>query len=417
MSALPTSDPGSQPSAPTEAEVSSRKHAGRRLLAIGGVVFTILVGAVVAGTLPRLRQEKAVNAAASEVATALPRVTVAVAKKVTPEAERVLPGTALPLMEAAMYARATGYLKTRLVDIGDRVTEGQLLAEISAPDIDDQLEQAKANLELSKANLAYARANAKLGQITYERYQYLANNKSIAAQDFDQAKAKFDTTTAQVASSVASIEVNKALVQKFTDLRGFEKITAPFSGVITARNVEVGDLVTADSTVREMFHMMRTDTLRVFVNVPQVFAMGIKVGQSAVVYRREDPQKQFAGKVTRTADALDTNTRTLLTQVDVPNPNDALRPGMYLQVKFAFDRQVFPLMIPSVALATRTQGPRIAVLDDGNRVRYRQVELGRDFGAEIQILAGLKEGERVVIHPGDDLPDGTVVAPVPLATK
>jgi RND family efflux transporter MFP subunit len=422
MSSLTTSekvasDRNEQPAAPTGAEVASRKNAGPRLLVIGGVAIVLLAGALVGGTLPRLRQEKEVNASTAEAASALPRVTVAVAKKVAPNAERVLPGTALPLMEAAIYARATGYLKTRLVDIGDRLKEGQLLAEISAPDIDDQLEQAKANLELSKANLDFARANSKLGQINVNRYERLVKTNTVSTEERDQAVATGETTTAQVASSLASIEVNKALVQKFTDLQSFEKIAAPFAGVITARNVETGDLITADSTTRELFHLMRTDTLRVFVNVPQVFATSVQTGQAATVYRREEPQKQYQGKVTRTADALDPNTRTLLTEVDVPNPNDALRPGMYLQVKFAFDRKVSPLMIPSVALATRDAGPRLAVLDGQNRVRYREVHLGRDYGAEIQIVAGLKEGEQVVIHPGDDLPEGTEVEPVTLTAK
>lgn len=181
--------------------------------------------------------------------------------------------------------------------------------------------------------------------------------------------------------------------------------------------MEVGDLVAADSTARELFHLMRTDVLRVFVAVPQTFATSITTGQDAAVYRREQPTKQHPGKVTRTANALDPNTRTLLTEVDVPNPNDELRPGMYLQVKFTFDRKIIPLMIPAAALATRSKAARVAVLDDQCRVHYRDVQLGRDYGAEVQVLAGLKEGEQVVVHPGDDLPDGTVVEPVPLNVK
>jgi RND family efflux transporter MFP subunit len=150
------------------------------------------------------------------------------------------------------------------------------------------------------------------------------------------------------------------------------------------------------------------------VNVPQTFATSIKNGQAASVYRREEPQKMYPGKVTRTADALDPNTRTLLTEVDVPNPEDTLRPGMYLQVRFDFNRKIFPLMIPAAALATRTKGPRVAVLDNQQRVQYVDVELGRDYGAELQVLAGLKEGQQVIVHPGDDLPEGTLVQPVPL---
>ena len=160
---------------------------------------------------------------------------------------------------------------------------------------------------------------------------------------------------------------------------------------------------------------MRTVVLRVFVNVPQVFATSIKVGQKAAVYRQEDPQQQYPGKVVRTANALDPATRTLLTEVDVPNPKDALRPGMYLQVKFTFARKIFPVTVPTAALATRVKGPRVAVLDAGNKVHYRQVELGRDYGAEVEVAAGLKEGETVIVHPGDDLPEGTAVEPVPPA--
>jgi RND family efflux transporter MFP subunit len=399
---------------PSQAEGVSRKRAGRRLLAIGALIVVALAGALAVGTLPRLRQQQQLDAATTQAAAQLPRVTVAAAQRMAPSAERVLPGNCLPLMEAALYARATGYVSRRLVDIGDRVQAGQLLAEISAPDIDDQLNQAKANLELSKANLEFAQANAHLAQITLERDRPLEKTKAVSSQQLDQDKATAETTVAQVGSSRASIQVNEATAQRFTDLQSFQKITAPFAGVITARHVETGDLVTADSTTRELFHLMRTDTLRVFVNVPQAFATSVTPGQSAAVYRREEPQKQYPGKVTRTANALDPNTRTLLTQVDVSNPEDALRPGMYLQVKFAFDRKIFPLMIPSAALATRSQKPRVAVLDNQHQVHYRDVELGRDYGAEVQVLAGLKEGEQVVVHPGDDIPEGTAVEPVPL---
>jgi RND family efflux transporter MFP subunit len=399
------------------AETDSRRRAGPRLLMIGVLIVALLAGALTLGTLPRLWQQRRLDDGATQAASQPPRVSVAIAKRIAPTAERILPGNSLPLMEAALFARATGYVSKRLVDIGDVVEAGQLLAEISAPDIDDQLEQAKANLELSRANLVNAQANSKLAQQTLKREQGLVRTDSVSAQELETAQATAESTAAQVASSLASIHVNEATVKQFADLQSFQKITAPFPGVITARHVETGDLITADSTARELFHLMRTDILRVFVNVPQTFAAGVNIGQSAAVYRREDPEKQYAGKVTRTSDALDPNTRTLLTQVDVPNPNNTLRPGMYLQVKFDFNRKIYPLMIPAAALATRTQGQRVAVLDAEQRVHYRDVRLGRDYGAEIQVLAGLTEGEQVVVHPGDDLPEGTVVEPIPLPTR
>jgi RND family efflux transporter MFP subunit len=283
----------------------------------------------------------------------------------------------------------------------------------------DQLAQAKANLEQAQVALRLNQANLVLAKITLARVQQIQSSAkgAISQQEIDQDKAAVDVAMASMESARASIQVNDAAVKRYTDPQSFEKITAPFAGVITARHVEVGDLVTADSTTRERYHLMRTDILQVIVNVPQAFATSVTIGEEAVVYRREEPQKHYAGKVTRTANALDPNTRTLYTEVDVSNPEDALRPGMYLQVKFVFDRKVFPLMIPAAALATRTTGPKVAVLDDQNRVHYKDVELGRDYGADVQVLAGLKEGEQVVVHPDDDLAEGTVVQPDSSANK
>jgi RND family efflux transporter MFP subunit len=209
------------------------------------------------------------------------------------------------------------------------------------------------------------------------------------------------------------------MVQRYTDLQGFQKIAAPFPGVITARNVDPGDLITADnpSSSKEMFHVMRTDILRVFVNVPQSFAPGIRVGQDASVYLRDAPSRQFAGKLTRTADALEPNTRTLLTEVQVPNPDNALRPGMYLQVKFIFRRVSPSLRIPAAAIVVRNGPRKVAVLDAQHAGHYRDVQLGRDFGDEIEVLSGLNAGDTVVVHPGDNIPEATVVEPVPMPTK
>jgi RND family efflux transporter MFP subunit len=229
------------------------------------------------------------------------------------------------------------------------------------------------------------------------------------------------TTAAQVKSARAAIQVNQATVQQYADLQSFQKIIAPFNGVITARNVDPGALVTADnpSETRELFHVMQTDPLRVFVNVPQVYATSVAPGQKAVVYRQENPGKRFAGLVTRTARALDPNTRTLLTQVDVPNPDEALQPGMYLQVNFVAARAVPAVLIPSAALVTRNDGPEVALLDEHKAVRYRKVQLGRDYGAEVEVVTGLKGGETVIVHPGDALPEGHKVelasSPLPLS--
>ena len=392
----------------------SRRRAWPRVLGVGGMAAVALAGALVAGTVPRQRQEQAVNAQAAAVANSPPRVTVAVARLEAETAARVLPGNALPLLEAALYARTNGYIKVRHVDIGDRVKEGQFLAEISAPDVDDQLAQARSNLVLVKASLRVSEANLALAKITLDRDMRAGPGTATSLQQIDQDRALVETTTSQVDSARASIQVNQATVQQYADLQSFQKIVAPFPGVITARNIDPGDLVSADTptTTRELFHVMRTDILRVLVSVPQVFATGIKVGQDATVYQRDDPSKLFAGKVTRTADALDPNTRTLLTEVQVLNPDNALRPGMYLQVKFDFSRVTPSVRIPAAAIVVRNGPRKVAVLDAGHAVRYRAVQLGRDFGDVIEVLTGLSAGDTVVVHPGDDIPEGTVVEPV-----
>jgi RND family efflux transporter MFP subunit len=404
---------------PREEQKESRRWMAPRIVAMGVLVVVVLTGALVAGTLPRLRQEEKVQAAADAVGSGPPRVTVVTARQEPAGAERLLPGSSQPLLDASLYARTTGYLQRRLVDIGDRVEAGQLLAQIATPEIDAQLAQARAALGQSKANLVRDTAQADYARAEYGRYRRMVRTGAASREEYESKVAAARVADATVKADAEQIRVNEANVLRLETLVSFQQIKAPFQGVITARNVEAGDLISADSpnTTREMFHLMRTDILRVFVDVPQVFATGIKVGQQAVVYRREGPLKSFAGSVTRTADALDTSTRTLRTEVQVANPDNALRPGMYLQVKFVFPREQRAVLIPSAAVVTRAGATRVAVLDEQHRVQYRTVQVGRDYGAEVQVLAGLAAGERIVVHPGDEVPEGTVVSPVPSPQK
>jgi RND family efflux transporter MFP subunit len=384
-----------------------------------GILFIATVaGALVAGIKPRLQRTRALNAAAAAVAASPPSVPVVTAKAASATTERVLPGDSHPLLEAAIYARTAGYIKSRQVDIGDRVNAGDLLAEISSPEVDAQLEQARALLLLARANLARDQANSDLADTELERSRKLLARKAAPQQEFETFLARDRVADANVVATEANLRVNEAEIHRLETLQSFQNVTAPFSGVITARNFDTGDLVTADSTsTRELFHLARMDTLRVFANVPQMFATDVKVGQKAVVYRREDPKRTFDGTITRTADALDLSTRTLLTEVQVLNRDGALRPGMYLQVQFLFERQFPTVLIPAAALTTRSDGPRLAVLDAQHRVHYRTVQLGRDFGSETEVLAGIEPGETVVVNPRDELPEGTVVQPVALPAK
>jgi RND family efflux transporter MFP subunit len=411
--------PGATGPTPTpttpESNGKARGRQGHWVFGIGSLMAVALVASLIVATLPRVRHKEELSAAAARAADSRTIVAVATARLAPATSELTLPGNAQAFREASLYARTNGYVKRWLVDIGDRVTEGQLIAEISTPDVDDQLAQARANLVLAKANLELSQANFELAEVTLKRDLLAVRAKAVSEQQIDVDRAKVKSTAAQVESARASIRVNQATVKQYEDLQSFQKIIAPFSGVITARNVDPGALVTADkpSETRELFHVMQTDPMRVFVNVPQVFATSVTPGQEAVVYRKEEPRKRFSGRVTRTAKALDPNTRTLLTQIDVPNPDDALQPGMYLQVKLVATRAAPSVFIPSAALVTRNDGPEVALLGENNTVRYRKVQLGRDFGTEVEVVTGLEGGETVIVRSGDALAEGQVVEPAP----
>ncbi|MDB5308777.1 MAG: efflux transporter periplasmic adaptor subunit [Gemmataceae bacterium] len=385
-----------------------------RVLALGALVVLLLVGGLAAGTVPRVNRDRAVREQAAAIAAEPPRVAVATATRVAADAMRVLPGTCLPLTETAIYPRTTGYVKRRAVDIGDRVEAGQVLAEIATPEVDAQLEQARAALTQDAANVVRAQAQEVYARAQVKREQRAYESGAESRDLYDSAVANFAVTTATVRATEATLKVDEANIRRLEAVQSFQKVTAPFDGVITARNVDPGALVQADTpaTVRELFHLMRTDVVRVWVYVPQTFATALKPGQKATVYRREDPARMFAGTVVRTADALDPSTRTLLAEIHVRNPDNVLRPGMYLQVKFTFDREVFPVTIPAAAVVIRTEAPTVGVLDPSNTVHYRKVQLGRDHGAEVEVTVGLSPGEVVVVRPGDELPDGALVEPV-----
>ncbi len=392
-----------------DAAPTRRGKFGWRMPALGALLAVGAGALFVTGTLPRLWHDKEVQSAAAAKAAAPLVVVTAVAHRSPAEAQRGLPGNCLPMLETSLYARTNGYIQERLVDIGDRVKAGQRLATITAPDVDDQLVQSKADLSQAEANLNLNKANAELARTTLARDQ-AAGLIAVPAQQLDQDRATYATAQASVKAAEASILVFKATVQRFADLVSFQEIKAPFHGVVTVRNYDKGALILADSTAAlPMFHVAQIDVVRVFVNVPQTFASEVRPGQTAVVYRREHPGRKFSGKVTRTASSLDPNTRTMLTEVDVPNPDAALLPGMYLQVDFNFPRQEPSLMIPSPAVTNRADGAWVGVLDSQNAVHYQKVQLGRDFGTDIEVLDGLSDGETVIVRPGDELPDGTVV--------
>ncbi len=402
-------------------------------------LFAILF---VVGYLPRRSRESGINKEAKEEETSLPIVTVAQVKKSAPTSELVLPGTLTALTEAYIYARASGFVKRRYVDIGDRVREGQLMAEIDAPDLDQQVIQARASLQQTRANLGQTQASLeqsqaqqKLTGVTLARWKTLVARGVLSQQEGDQKQADYDNATAAVHVQEANIRAaqdnvraSEANVARLVELQGFKFIRAPFAGVVTSRSVDVGSLISAagagqgnpnlgsnaagaGNTSGELFRVAQIDRLRVFVNVPQSYSSAIHLGLPANISLQEANRRKLVGKVTRTANSLDQNTRTLLTEVQIENRDRTLLPGMYVQIQFVSERSNPPVLIPGDSLVIRTKGPEVALLQPGNKVHFIPITVGRDYGTDIEVTNGLTGGEHVVVNITDDVREGVEVKP------
>jgi RND family efflux transporter MFP subunit len=321
-------------------------------------------------------------------------------------------------------AQVDGYLKTRLVDIGDRVHAGQLLGVIDDPTLDQQAQQAVAMLQISQSTLQQAqaaldesKANAGLASITAQRWAALLKRGAVSQQANDNYQYAYDAQTAavnvaaaNVASAKNSVASNEANLARYRDQQKFERVTAPFTGVITQRNVDVGALITANSTL--LYRVAKYDILRTYADVPQLHTPSIKVGDSATVSVIDYPNRKFEGRVTRFSDSLNLNTRTLLTEVDVPNPAGALLPGMYATVNFALPRAIAAMIVPEEAMIFRSKGTLLAIVDDQHTVHFQNVAVGHDYGTSLEILSGLKAGQQVVVSPNDSVVEGAKVNPV-----
>jgi RND family efflux transporter MFP subunit len=377
-------------------EVPTQQHRARR--AVGVLVIVALVLLVVAlYSITQRRAERRVLAKQTEQ-MAVPYVSVIHATPGSGESELVLPASIEAYVQSPIYARTNGYLKAWYKDIGSRVKKGELLAEIDTPEVDQQLAQAHADL-------ATARANAKLAAITAERYQGLLNTDSVSKQEVDNA-------IGDDAAKQAAVQSAEANVKRLAELESFKHVYAPFSGVVTRRNVDIGYLINAgggSSGNREMFDLSQTDPLRVYVSVPQSDSALMRKGLKACLQLAESPGRSFCGLVVRTADAIDPSTRTLLTEVDVPNPTGALMPGAYAEVHFAAESATKRLNLPINALLFRPQGTLAAVVGADNRIRMQKLTIGRDFGSSVEVLAGLSQEDAVVINPPDSLEGGESV--------
>ena len=341
---------------------------------------------------------------------AIPTVSVIHPKLGAPQQEIVIPGDMQPYTDAPIFARTNGYLKKWYADIGANVKSGQLLAEIDSPEIDQQLQSARADV-------ATAQANMNLAEVTATRYKDLLKTDSVAQQDVDNANGNFEARRTTVESAQAN-------VKRLQDMQAFERVYAPFDGVITARNTDVGQLIDSGSsggTSRELFHIAAVDRLRVFVNVPQFDSPQIKPGLRADLVLNEFPGRRFQGTVVRSSGAIDNTSRTLLTEVDVDNSARLLKPGGYVEVHLKLPSPVNTFTIPVNATIFKSAGLQVAIVKDGKTISLIPVTPGRDFGTEIEIVAGLKGDEWVVLNPSDSLTEGAAVrvaeTPVPAQRK
>ena len=404
----------------------------RRLFLLVGIVALI---ALAWGAYGRLQRDSAAVETQREIAKFVPEVRVAPAKRQDGPVALTLPGGVLPFDQARIYARATGYVAERRVDIGSRVHKGDLLLRISAPDLDHQLAEAEARLGQMQASLDQARASAEqarsdvtLADVTNFRTSKLASQGWESRQNADNTRLGLAAKQAAVANTEAGVKVGEAnvkaamaTVQRLLQLTSYEKVEAPFDGVVTSRNIDNGDLVKADDSSggTPLFMLQRDDVVRVQVNVPQSGAVGLRDGLVAKVHVPEMPGRTYEGKVARNSVSLDAASRTMVAEVDVPNPDGTLRPGLYVTVDFAIPRTAPTVVIPNEAVLFNAEGLRVATVDDAGRVHLVPVNIYRDFGTTVELRDGLKGGERVALTPPADIAEGqqVKVAPQPEPPK
>jgi RND family efflux transporter MFP subunit len=384
-----------------------------RVAALALVSVAALAGALVVGWLPRrVAHAQAVRRAAAEQA---PR-RLAVIETVAEGTGRdlTLPGGLVAAERTGIYARASGFVRRWLVDIGDHVHAGQLLAVLDTPDLDQQLAQARATLAQTKATLAQMTANQQYAHLTADRQDTLVAQNLVAQQDADQARTQAAVSDATVRAGQANIVAQRDAVRQFEFMVSFAQVIAPFDGTITQRTIDVGSLVNAGAgtAAQALFEIEATDPVRVFIRVPQTFALSVRVDQPAYVVVRQHPGQRFLGTVTRTAGVLDPASRTLTTEVLVPNHSGELLVGMYAEVTLSVAVAHRIVKVPSTAIVFDAKGVHVAGLDGDNRVHLIVVQPGRDNGSDVEIVDGLVGGERVLATPPADVLDGMLVQPI-----
>jgi RND family efflux transporter MFP subunit len=380
---------------------------GGRLLGLSVVVG--LLGALAFGVWGHYVQYSEVAAASRERADLVPSVRVATVQPSGPILAVSLPATTLAFSTANIYARASGYIAKREVDIGDRVKQGQLLAEIVAPELDQQIAQGEATLGQLKAALQQAQANRDLAKVTWDRDSPLVSKGWLTAQQGTVDVQTLKAQEAAVGVAQANVTAQEAQLGVLHQQKLYQSVVAPFDGTITQRNVDIGTLVQADATTGTfMFTIMQSNVIRTQVFVPQDQAFGLKPGVDAVVHVPEIPDRTFPGKVTRIADALQPGTRTLLAEIDIPNPDGVLTPGIYCTIELQIPRKSPSLSVPADAIIFNRDGLQVAVVENG-LAHIRKISVARDLGTEVEVRDGVKPGDQVILNPSVDLVEGSKV--------
>jgi len=385
-------------------EPAAERGRGVRMVAVGAVL--LLGGALAIGFWQHYTLHAQVMATAEQRQDFVPNVRTASVRANSATMSVTWPGATQAFEQANIYARASGYISERTVDIGSRVKAGQLLVEITAPEIEHQIAQAQGTLAQMRAALQQAQANRDLAQVTWDRDGKLVQQGWATLQQGDTDRLTLQARDAAVAVATANIEAQSAQLRVLQQQKVYQSVVAPFDGVITQRNVDVGSLVQADAASGTfLFTLMHSDVLRIQLYVPQDEAFGIAPGVKAIVRVPEMPGREFSGVVARIADALQPGTRTLLTEIDVPNPDHVLSPGVYCTVELKIPRKTPSLVVPSEAIIFNREGLNVAVVENGV-ARFHQVDVVRDFGTTVEVSNGVKDGDQVILNPPVDLTDG-----------
>jgi RND family efflux transporter MFP subunit len=375
-------------------ELRAGKLSRKSWLLLAIAVFAV-AALLISGIWSRVQARTSLNTETAQAA--LTAVSVVSPKQTAPADEIILPGNVQPFINSPIYSRTNGYLKKWYFDIGAHVKKGQLLAVIETPEVDQQLQQARSNLLTAQANL-------ELASVTKNRYQGLLQSNAVSQQDVDNAVGTYN-------ANKSIVEADKAAVEQYSALSSFEKLYAPFDGVITARNTDIGDLINSGSGTgvkTDLFHIAQPGKLRVYVNVPEEYSQGTKTGMTADLTLAEFPGRKFQGKLVRTAEAINVTTRTLLVEIDVDNPTGTLLSGSYAEVHLAVPTKASTLLLPVNTLIFRSEGLHVATVKDG-KVVLTAVTAGHDFGNQIEILAGLTPSDQVIINPPDSIVSGQAV--------